>query len=140
MAAARCAAMMCAMQRTRTDILCYYDARVGTSIYGGVFNPLTLEPFPLYYAFVAFNELYKLGEMATCSHANSDGIYILAAASDAHKAVLVANESDRDVPIRTNLGAEMKASVINDTLRLEPTNVNASDFTIPQGTVILFKA
>ena len=48
-AAARAAAMMCAMQcYAKTDILCYYDARVGASVYGGMFHPITLAPLPLY--------------------------------------------------------------------------------------------
>ncbi|MBQ8371859.1 MAG: hypothetical protein IJX38_02835 [Clostridia bacterium] len=140
MAAAKCAAMMCALQKTRTRILCYYDARVGVSIYGGVFNPLTLKPFPLYYAFKAFNELYRLGEMVECSHADGNGIYVLAAAADGQRAVLIANESDTDARIKTNLDSSMSAYLISDTKELTPEDIDASEFTVPSGSVLLLKA
>ena len=48
-ASATAAAMMITMQHKKTDILCYYDARIGPSQFGGMFNPLSFtrsEPKP----------------------------------------------------------------------------------------------
>ena len=60
-AAANIAAMMCAMQDARMDMMCYYDARISTSVYAGLFNPMTYKPLPSYYAMKAFGQLYRLG-------------------------------------------------------------------------------
>ena len=59
-AAANAAAVMLKMQDLPVDMLMYYDARLGTSVYGGMFDPLSSNPFTLYYGFKAFGELYVL--------------------------------------------------------------------------------
>ena len=56
--------MMLAMQNSPLDSAMFYDARYGVSIYGSMFNPMTAQPFPAYYGFLAFNELYLLGTQA----------------------------------------------------------------------------
>ena len=75
-ASANAAAMMCAMQNKKTDILCYYDARIGQSVYGGLFNPITYEPFCTYYTFAAFGELYRLGSQAGVSGAQQGVVWL----------------------------------------------------------------
>ena len=76
--AAMCAGMMLAAQDSPLDGSMFYDARLGVSIYGGLFNPLTHEPFPAYFAFPAFNELYRRGtQVRTCS--DTEGVYAAAA-------------------------------------------------------------
>ena len=59
-------AMMCAMQSAEMDMMCYYDARISTSMYAGLFNPITFEPFCSYYGFKAFGNLYRLGTQLKC--------------------------------------------------------------------------
>ena len=138
MAAAKTISMMLAMQNTDTDVLCYYDAGLGTSYYRGMWNPMTCKPFPLYYSFVAFNELYKLGGQVECSE-NRDGVYTLGATDGEKRAVVIANESDVDVEIDTDLPSDMNAYIIAEGLNLGLIEIDVNKFTIPSGTVILFK-
>ena len=139
MAAAKTASMMLAMQNTDTDILCYYDAGLGISYYRGMWNPMTCKPFPLYYSFVAFGELYKLGGQVECSE-NREGVYTLAATDGEKCAAVITNESDADVLITTNLPLEIKAFVLDDGKCLEEESLDARFFTLPSGTTILFKS
>ena len=139
-AAARAAAMMCAMQiHSKTDILCYYDARVGASVYGGMFQPISLEPTPLYYSFAAFGELYRLGMQAECTYEQKDGVYALAAMGEGKKAVLFANSSAEDVQVEANLAPSMTAYAIDEEKKLDLALINPKKFTLKAGTVVLFK-
>lgn len=149
MAAAKTASMMCAMQYTGTKILCYYDARVGTSYYGGMFNPLTKEPFPAYYAFKAFNELYQLKNQVECTwcdkqgtsggaSASGSGVYVLAAERDGKKAVLLSNISQESAEISVNLSEDMTAYIVDNVRALEAVPVDKT-LVIPSGTLILVK-
>lgn len=138
MAAAKTASMMCAMQNTKTKILCYYDAGVGPSYYRGMFNCITNEPYPLYYAFPAFNELYKLVNQVEASQ-NSDGIYSLAAKNGKKRAVIISNISDKREHIITNLPDNMSGYMIDDTKKLEKVHISAADFYLPSGAVVLLK-
>ena len=139
-AAAKAAAMMCAMQNTKTQLLCYYDARVGTSYYGGMFNPLTKEPFPAYYAFSAFNTLYQCGTQVPCTWDNTPGLYALAAKDETNAAVLLANESCQDIHVSTNLPEGMDALLLDDSHNLEPVELDSTSFLIPPGSVLLLKS
>ena len=142
-AAARAAAMMCAMQiHSKTDILCYYDATVGAfwcHPYAGMFNPITYEPWPLYYSFAAFGELYRLGNQAECAYEQKDGVYALAAMGEGKKAVLFANSSAEDVQVEANLAPSMTAYAIDEEKKLDLALVNPKKFTLKAGTVVLFK-
>ncbi|MBQ4527798.1 MAG: hypothetical protein II998_06980 [Clostridia bacterium] len=137
LAAAKSASMMCAMQNTKTQILCYYDARIGISDYAGMFNPITRKPFALYYAFKAFNELYKLGNQAECSGFAEGDIYSLAAYSGDKKAVLITNISNQDIHIKTNLDPELMVYVIDELHMLEKIDVDPLDFVASSGSVYL---
>ena len=104
--AAMTAAMMLAAQDSPLTGAMFYDARLGTSIYGGLFNPLTREPFPAYYAFQAFNELYRRGTQLRVS-SDTDGVYAAAATNGAGACVVIANTLDRAVPFHLEAeGAE----------------------------------
>ena len=93
-AAAQAAAMMLTMQNTATDVMCYYDARIGESCFGGMFNPLNYTPLPVYYAFKAFGELYALGTQAACESDDPD-VYALAAVNGSgEKALMLANTGE----------------------------------------------
>jgi hypothetical protein len=132
--------MMCAMQiHSKTDILCYYDARVGASVYGGMFQPITLEPTPLYYSFAAFGELYRLGAQVECTYEQKNGVYALAAVGEGKKAVLFANSSAEDVQVESNLVSSMTAYAIDEEKKLDLALVNPKKFTLKAGTVVLFK-
>ena len=131
---------MCAMQiYSKTDILCYYDARVGASVYGGMFHPITLAPLPLYYSFAAFGELYRLGTQAECTYEQKNGVYALAAMGEGKKAVLFVNSSEEDVQVESNLAPSMTAYAIDGEKKLDLALVNPKKFTLKAGTVVLFK-
>ena len=89
--------MMLAMQNAPLDSAMFYDARFGTSIYGSLFNPLTAEPFPSYYTFIAFNELYRRGSQAEVV-CDIPGVYA-AAAKGEDGCIVIANTNQEDVPL-----------------------------------------
>jgi len=138
-AAAKAAAMMCAMQDTGTDMLCYYDARVGVSYYGGMFNPMTRKPLPAYYSFVAFNELFQLGNQVECLADEKNGIYVLAAKDEDKHAVLIANTTTETVFLENNLSDDMQVFFIDSHKCLEKIDMNARELRIIPESVLLVK-
>ena len=105
--------MMLAMQNSPLDSAMFYDARYGVSIYGSMFNPLTAEPFPTYYGFVAFNELYKRGTQAeaVCDDKN---VYVLAAYSGADGYLVIANTDAEAVPLKLEANGKVIGCQILD--------------------------
>lgn len=95
---ARIASMMCALQNTPVDACMYYDAWVGSS-YCGLFDPVRKTVFKAYYAFVCFNELYRL-ENQVCVEGAADGIYCLAAGNGEEGAFLLANLTGKEIPLQ----------------------------------------
>lgn len=97
--AALTAGWMLAMQDTTLDEAMFYDARFGVSVYGGMFDPSNAKPYPAYYAFKEFNELYKLGnEMRTCAEDGKD-VYAAAAGDGKKGSLLIANASEEEQPL-----------------------------------------
>ena len=138
-AAAKAASMMCAMHKTKTKLLCYYDAGIGVSYYRAMFDPRERAPFPIYYAFAAFNELYRLENEVECIFEEGKGIYALAASGNGENAVLIANTSGQAMPVTINLPDGMSVYVADDTKKLEKAEQNPKSFTIPKECVILIK-
>lgn len=95
--AALVAAGMLAFQNTPLDSAMFYDARFDVSIYGSLFNPLTAKPFPAYYSFVAYNELYRRKDQAALV-CNDACIYAVAA-KDKDGCMIIANPTTKTVPI-----------------------------------------
>ncbi|MCQ2433382.1 MAG: hypothetical protein MJ175_12330 [Clostridia bacterium] len=89
-AAARVLAFMLAMQRERVAELNFYDARLGPSPYGGLFNPSTWEPYLAYYSIAAFGHAYRIGGEAESS-SDDKNVFTLAAADGNEKILLIAN-------------------------------------------------
>ena len=136
-AAAKAAAMMCGMQKTKTKILCYYDARLEATPYAGFFNPITTKPYPLYYAFKGFNELYKLGNSVECLYEEGKGFYAIAACKDGKKAVYAANTSGGDITVTTGISDNLGVYILNDEKMLEKTELSPDKFVMPKDSVIL---
>lgn len=88
------AAMMCALQKEPVDQLMYYDGQLHTP-YGGMFNPITQEPFKAYYAFKAFNSIYALQNEVESISSNDD-IFVCASQNDKADAVMVVNTAAED--------------------------------------------
>ncbi len=84
--AAFTAATMCAMQKSSTDMLMYYDAR--PCAFNGLFDFYTQRPLKGYYPFVMFADLYeKQNELETTS--DDSEIYIAAAKDEKKFAAMV---------------------------------------------------
>ncbi len=128
------AGFMCLMQDTPVDIMCYYDARIGASYYGGMFSPITYEPFCLYYGFVAFGKLYEMGTQVKTSN-NCDGLYSVAATNGRKKGVLIANINE-DINLDTNLSPDMTLYIIDEDNMLVPTKINPVHFTLKKNQVV----
>ena len=111
--AALTCAMMLGLQDTPLDSAMFYDAQLGMSVYGSMFNCLTREPYPTYYAFTAYNELYKLKEQVAVE-VDADGVYAVAAAKDGQSRIVVANVSGEDKPMIIECGGKVVKYVVTD--------------------------
>jgi len=88
--AALIAAMFCTMHtKTDLDMMNYYDGQVHGS-YQGMFDPVKLIPFKAYYAFTAFNALYKLGNAVNTEY-SCEAVPAMAAIGENGIAVLISN-------------------------------------------------
>jgi hypothetical protein len=96
--AALIAAMMAVFQSSPLDSAMFYDAQCTASNYASLFNPMTKTPFPAYYAFKAFGELYKLGEEVELT-LDEENVYAIAAKKDGSASLLISNPTDKAVPL-----------------------------------------
>lgn len=133
-AAANAAAMMIAMQHKKTHLLCYYDARIGQSVYGGLFNPLTYEPLCTYYSFKAFGELYALGNEVEADYKKGEGIYAVGATDGKTSAVLIAN-TGKSERLETNLSG-MKVYLIDSEHAMTETDYDSADFALGENQTV----
>lgn len=105
--AACVAGMLLAFSDLPLDGAMFYDAQLSISNYGGLFNPLTKKPFPAYYAFAMFNELYKLGKAVPLTLCNVPlGVYARAATDGSSSALMIANVTSRTL---RNVSLELPA-------------------------------
>lgn len=125
-------ANMIAMQRTKMKMMCYYDARVGVSVYGGLFNPMTLEPLTAYYGFKAFGKLYSIG---TEIHSASDNenVYVIAASNGEKTGILIANVGE-DTEISLNFDG--RAYIIDEEHPMSEVDADTRKFTLLKDSVI----
>ena len=136
-ACAKACAMMLAMQYQRTDILCYYDARIGQSVYGGLFNPITWKPFCTYYAFKAFGELYTMKDQIA-GGIRKDGLYAVGAAgNDGRRGVLFTNIGE-NMAVETNLPKDMPVYRIDENHFLTPVSLDPQNFTMDRYDTLYF--
>lgn len=134
-ASAQAASMMIAMHDKKTDLMCYYDARLGPSQYGGLFNPLDHKPLCTYYSFKAFGELYVLGTRVEAYGGNSD-IRILAAKNDSDKCAVMISNTGETTAIETNLSG-MKVILIDQDHHFTETDLKSENFTLAKNQVSL---
>ncbi len=111
--------MLLSMQNLPLDSAMFYDARVGISVYGGLFHPLEKRPYPTYYGFKAFGKLYKLGNQveAIC---DEKGVYIVAAKDKQTGGILISNTGD-EVPLCLEIQGQriVRCYVLDETHCLE---------------------
>ena len=136
-AAANAAAMMIAMQRTKMSMMCYYDARYGTSFYGGLFNPLTTDPFCTLYSFVAFGELYRLGDEVSVEGAG-DRLYAIAATNGEENGVLITNTGDPKT-VTTNLEDGYTVYKIDFDNHMTPVELDYKNFEMAKCETLFLK-
>lgn len=134
---ANAVALLCAMQNTKMEMMCYYDMRIAAGGYSGFFNPLTIEPFCIYYGFKAFGKLYALGQQVACTSDNEQ-VYALAATDGKTLGVLVSNIGE-DTEVSMSLLAGAKAYLVDEAHMLEETELDASEFTLEKDQVVYFE-
>ena len=89
-------AMLLAFQNTSLDLSTFYDA--GAKGTYGMFNPYSHQPFPVYYSFMAFNELYRRGCQVRLE-LKQKGVYAVAAKDENDGCILIVNTTKEDLPI-----------------------------------------
>lgn len=102
--AAGVAAELVGLQNGPCDVACLYDARVGIGPYAPLFDPLTYKPHKAYYAFTAFDELRQRGTAVAADVTGAEDVYAAAADGADGAAVMLANDSDSDVPLACDFG------------------------------------
>jgi len=112
--AAFCAGMFVMFQEEPIESAMFYDARLGPSIYGGLFNPLTHKPLPAYYSFLAWGELY--GRKNQVRLENTDPrLYAAAAADDETVAAVFANPGSEAIPLRLDgIGEILECRILTE--------------------------
>ena len=120
MQAAGVAAELIGLQNGPCDVACIYDARCGVGNYSPLFNPLTYRPHKAYYAFTAFNELRKRGTAVAVQATGDKDLYVAAAKGEKDAAVMMANDSDRAIPLACDFqGRRPVACRITDMKRTD---------------------
>ena len=117
--AAFCGASLCAMQtRTDVDVATYFEADV-TKEWCGIFavdkmsigaKKATVKPLKPFYAFKAFNELYKLGgeKKVRC---DTENVYTCAASDGERWGMLISNYNGGDTELEIELSGLPKGDV-----------------------------
>jgi len=131
---ANATAMLLAMQNTKMDMMCYYDARMSASDYGGMFNAYTQKPFCLYYGFKAFGELYTMG-MQVSAESNNGDIYVVAAKDGYRSGILISNIGKED-SVSINISEYKKAYLIDQAHEYTETEISPECFTLSENQVI----
>ena len=109
--AAETCANLLLFQKERMDAAMFYDARWGIGNYGALFHPATKLPYPAYYAFTAFNELYQR-ENEVALTTNDDRVLAVAAKKGNDLCAVIVNPTEEEIPLNIELGAPVTRCVI----------------------------
>ena len=110
--------MMITMQNTTCNMLMYYDGAVHGS-YNGLYDPLKYEPFKTYYAFKAFDTLYRLGNQSRVSDI-PENVSCIAASGNDKQAVLITNMGKScKIKINTDIKKRFEVFRINKDMDLK---------------------
>jgi hypothetical protein len=137
-ASADVAALMIAMQSTKMSVMCYYDGRLGLSVYGGLFDAVKEEPYCTYYSFKAFGRLYALGNQAEITGDAGDGFYALAATDGKTRGVLMTNIGDEKT-VETDLGPGWDAYAIDEKHYMTKKRVGTRNIRMKQYDTLYFE-
>ncbi|MBR4767693.1 MAG: hypothetical protein IK088_01830 [Lachnospiraceae bacterium] len=92
-------ALMLGMQKAPLDLLALYDARLTGGAYAALFDPYTFKPFHAYYALVAFDQLYRLGN-EVYTECGAENVYVAAASDGTRHAMVISNLSGGDLELQ----------------------------------------
>lgn len=87
------AGTMCAGQKSKLDMMMYYDARPCT--WNGMFDYYELQPLKGYYPFKMYSQLYEMGECVSAV-SNETCVYCVAAEGDKSAGLMVTYYMDDD--------------------------------------------
>lgn len=113
-------AILLALQDLPVDTAAFYDARLGISMYGGLFNPLTHEPFKLYYGFKAFNELFIRKDQVKIQ-LSEKGVYAVCAKGEDDFCLLISNTNGSEIPLSLNISNIVSCREISEDRTYEAT-------------------
>ena len=102
---------MLAWQDTALDSAMIYDARLGSSSYGAMFNCLTNEPYPEYYSFTAFNRLYSLKNQVEVL-LDEAGVYSVGARNGKEGWLVVSNTTEKDLSLDLDMKQKIETCFI----------------------------
>ena len=101
-AAAKSLAFMLMMQKSSTEIMCYYDGKLGFSNYGAIINPDSGYPYRTYYAIAMFNALYRLKNEVEASSDDAH-VFVCAAKSGRKASIVISNINNEDMTLNLNV-------------------------------------
>ena len=131
--AAKFAGMMLNWQNTPLDSAMFYDARCTGNVYGGLFNPLTEEPFPAYYAFKAYGKLYGLGQQVLVEGLEQ-GVYAVGATDEKEGCLMIANTTEQEVALSIVANRKIREIIITGDDKTEESITNLD--VIPKYSVV----
>ena len=97
-ASAKTLSFMLMMQNTSTALMCFYDGRIGYGDYAALLNPDNGTPYRNYYAFCAFNTLYRLRNQFY-TEKDGTGIQVGAAKDGGRAAIVLSNPTDDPISV-----------------------------------------
>ena len=137
LACADMVATMCYMQNTKAAVMCYYDAKIGTSAFGGLFNPATRMPYCAYYGFKAFGKLYTLGTQIECV-CDNEKVVSIAATDGTTVGVLMSNIGE-DTEIELSANGKFKAFLIDEKNSFSSVDMDDNRIKLKQNQVLYFE-
>ena len=97
-----------------------------------MFNCLTKEPYPQYYSFVAFNELYKLENQVDVSFEQA-GVYAVGAVKDKKGCLVIANTTESEIDLQ--IAANAKVEKVYNAIDVQNKEVSLSE--LPAFSVVV---
>lgn len=124
--------MMIRMHGTKCYMMNYYDARLGPSVYGGMFNPMNHKPLCMYYGFKAIGELYAMENEVECE---CDGNSVcLAAVNGDKKGIVLVNVHDDEIVECALEG--MKVYLVDQDHMMEEIAFNGKSVEIKKNQIL----
>ena len=130
--------MICRLHKAPVDMLMYYDGQINGA-YQGLFNPLTYDVFPAYYALYAFNELYLLKNEVYCK--TEDDFPIIAASNGKIAKILISNITESSINIELLLPINWRMSkccILDDSNGLKQSEIS-NPFCVPPEKIMLLE-